>query len=261
MEGQEPAVIKGDRDGLFLVIEQGTEWPAIQRSLRKRLEASPQFFRGAAVRLNPENYRPNEVERKQLESLFREFGVYLVEPHGSKPARSAEENPGAVLASRAEALLARASASLVEQAAAEQAAAEQAAAEQAVQALSPADSEWTGDMQSKMGDPNTLLIKRTLRSGQSVAYDGNVVIRGDVNAGALVTCSGDIIVLGALRGVAHAGAEGDTEAVVIAFRLEPTQLRIAGHISRAPDGEYIRPMGPEVARVKKGSIQVETYSP
>lgn len=256
MEGQEPAVIKGDRDGLFLVIEKDVAWAAIEQSLRKRLKASPQFFRGAAVRLNPEEYQLSEAERKKLESLFREFGVYLVEPQRSTRVSSAKDVPAERPTSEAEALLARATASLVEQAAAEQ-----AAGAQAIQSSSSDDADWTDEMQSKMGDPNTLLIKRTLRSGQSVAYDGNVVIRGDVNAGALVTCSGDIIVLGALRGVAHAGAEGDTEAVVIAFRLEPTQLRIAGHISRAPDGEYTRPMGPEVARVKEGSIQVETYSP
>lgn len=248
MEGHEPAVIKGDRDGLFLLIEKGADWTAIQQSLRKRLEASPQFFRGAAVRLDPEAHPFDVAEREKLASLFREFGVYLVEPQRSHPTTSSEGSSTVRSVSNAEALLARATASLVEQA-------EEHA--QPVQAESEADE----SMYSKVGDPNALLIKRSLRSGQSIAYDGNVIIRGDVNAGALVTCSGDIIVLGALRGVAHAGAEGDAGAVVIAFRLEPTQLRIAGHISRAPDGEYIRPEGPEVARVKEGSIQVETYSP
>ena len=58
----------------------------------------------------------------------------------------------------------------------------------------------------------TLYLRRTLRSGQRVDYQGNVVIMGDVNAGAMVTCTGDIIVLGALRGLAHAGAEGNEES-------------------------------------------------
>lgn len=253
MEGHEPAMIKGDRDGLFLVMREDADWTAIQRSLRERLKASPQFFRGAAVRLNPEEYQLTEQQRRSLEALFREFGVYLVEPQRSTNVDTTEEGLTArpSTPSQAEVLLARATAALVEQAEAEQ-----------VHAAGSADeSEAADEMLLKMGDPNTLLIRRTLRSGQSIAFDGNVVIRGDVNAGAVVTCSGDIIVLGALRGVAHAGAEGNTDAVVIAFRLEPTQLRIAGHISRAPDGEYIRPLGPEVARIKDGSIQVETYSP
>src|SRR5690606_16549171 len=75
------------------------------------------------------------------------------------------------------------------------------------------------------GEEQTLLVRRTIRSGQRIDYHGNVVVMGDVNAGAVVTCTGDIVVLGSLRGLAHAGAEGNDEAVVVAFRLEPTQLR------------------------------------
>lgn len=107
----------------------------------------------------------------------------------------------------------------------------------------------------------TLYQRRTLRSGQRLDFDGNVVIMGDVNAGAMITCTGDIIVLGALRGLAHAGAEGDEKAIVMAFRLEPTQLRIAHHISRAPDEAGPRPEGPEIARVKNDMILIEAYVP
>ena len=76
-----------------------------------------------------------------------------------------------------------------------------------------------------MVDKNTILVQRTLRSGQSIRYGGNVVIIGDVNPGAEVTATGNIMVMGALRGVVHAGAGGDEKAVIMAFRLEPTQLR------------------------------------
>ncbi|NLJ80156.1 MAG: septum site-determining protein MinC, partial [Firmicutes bacterium] len=109
-------------------------------------------------------------------------------------------------------------------------------------------------------EENTLLIRRTIRSGQSVHYQGNVVIMGDVNPGAEVLCSGDILVLGSLRGVAHAGAEGKTDATVFAFRLEPTQLRIAHYISRAPDEKTLQPSGPEIARVVEDWIQVTNYN-
>lgn len=109
-------------------------------------------------------------------------------------------------------------------------------------------------------ETTTLLHKRTLRSGQRIDYDGNVVVFGDVNPGAVITCSGDIIVFGTLRGVAHAGAQGNTRSVVAAFRLEPTQLRIAQFISRSPDGEVVHPSGPEVALVKDDCIQIEAYS-
>ncbi|HEX6970968.1 MAG TPA: septum site-determining protein MinC [Limnochordia bacterium] len=118
-----------------------------------------------------------------------------------------------------------------------------------------------GRPQARPEAQHTLLIRRTLRSGQRIDYDGNVVVMGDVNAGAVITCTGDIVVLGTLRGVAHAGAAGNTQACVLAFRLEPTQLRIAHYISRAPDGETPRPVGPEIAAVRDDVIQIEGYVP
>lgn len=109
-------------------------------------------------------------------------------------------------------------------------------------------------------EDNTLLVRRTIRSGQSLHYDGNVVVLGDVNPGAEIVCTGDILVLGSLRGVAHAGADGEIDATVFAFRLEPTQLRIAHLISRSPDEKHVRPGAPEIARVVENMIQVSLYS-
>ena len=77
-----------------------------------------------------------------------------------------------------------------------------------------------------------LLLKKTVRSGQKISYRGTIVILGDVNPGSEVISTGDILVMGTLRGMAHAGAQGDTSAIVAAFRLKPTQLRIAEVISR-----------------------------
>jgi septum site-determining protein MinC len=107
----------------------------------------------------------------------------------------------------------------------------------------------------------TMLVKRTLRSGQRIRFAGNVVVLGDVNPGAEVVAAGDIVVMGTLRGVAHAGATGVTDAIVAAFRLHPTQLRVAGVIGRAPDGLSPRPDAPEVARVRDGVLVVERYVP
>lgn len=67
----------------------------------------------------------------------------------------------------------------------------------------------------------------SLRSGQKIEEDGSIVIIGDVNAGAQVIASENIIVLGALRGLAHAGAKGNRDAIIAAGRLDNTQVRIA----------------------------------
>ena len=66
-----------------------------------------------------------------------------------------------------------------------------------------------------------------IRSGQKEEYSGSLVIFGDVNAGAEIIAGGNIAVLGTLRGVAHAGANGNTMAVISANSIDVTQVRIA----------------------------------
>ncbi len=101
-----------------------------------------------------------------------------------------------------------------------------------------------------------LVIKRTLRSGQSIRFAGSVVIFGDINPGAEVVVKGDIMVFGTVRGTVHAGAAGDREASVAALRLAPAQLRIADMYSRSPDEGQLPPYEPECARISDGGIVI-----
>jgi septum site-determining protein MinC len=103
----------------------------------------------------------------------------------------------------------------------------------------------------------TALICRNLRSGQKFFTRGNVVILGDINPGAEVIAGGNILVMGVLRGMAHAGAFGDENSIVAAYRLNPTQLRIADHITRPPDGETVVINNPELARIRAGKVIIE----
>ena len=73
----------------------------------------------------------------------------------------------------------------------------------------------------------TKYVTNSIRSGQKEEYTGSIVICGDVNAGAEVIAGGNIVVLGALRGVAHAGANGNTKAIISANFIDVTQIRIA----------------------------------
>lgn len=74
----------------------------------------------------------------------------------------------------------------------------------------------------------TKFHRGSLRSGQRLEVEeGSVVILGDVNSGAEVIASENIVVLGALRGLAHAGAKGNKEAIIAAGRLDTVQMRIA----------------------------------
>lgn len=73
----------------------------------------------------------------------------------------------------------------------------------------------------------TKFHKGSLRSGQKLESEGSIVIIGDVNSGAEVIASDNIVVLGALRGLAHAGAKGNKQAIIAAGLIDTVQIRIA----------------------------------
>jgi len=104
---------------------------------------------------------------------------------------------------------------------------------------------------------NALYIKQTVRSGQTIRFDGNVIVYGDTNPGSEIIATGDIVVLGSLKGMAHAGAKGDEKCQIIALNLKPTQLRISSYIGRPPDEvrTYISHV-PEYAWVNNGEIHI-----
>ena len=104
----------------------------------------------------------------------------------------------------------------------------------------------------------TLVVPRGLRAGQRAEYPGTVVVLGDVNPGAEVVAGGDVIVVGRLMGLAHAGASGDEERFIFALELRAKQVRIGPHLAQAPE-EAEEGLGPEVVRALEGRIVVEPW--
>ncbi|MDQ2680595.1 MAG: hypothetical protein M3Y21_06195 [Candidatus Eremiobacteraeota bacterium] len=104
----------------------------------------------------------------------------------------------------------------------------------------------------------TLYHHGTLRGGQSLHNVGHIVLIGDLNPGAELIAGGDIVVFGSLRGVAHAGAQGDAGARVYALDLAPTQLRI-GSLIAVDSGERKRPHSAEAAFTQDGQIAIAPY--
>lgn len=108
----------------------------------------------------------------------------------------------------------------------------------------------------------TLYLRKTIRSGQSISSDGNLIVIGDVNPGAEIIAKGDITVWGILGGIAHAGSEGNNYARIRALKLNPVQIRIGEVFARRPDTvnlPYIQKSceyTPEEAFTYKGSIVI-----
>lgn len=109
-------------------------------------------------------------------------------------------------------------------------------------------SQMVTDAISYSSEGITKFHKGTLRSGQYIGYRGNVVVFGDMNPGAEIVATGNIIVLGLIRGIVRAGVEGDTNSVIAALGLQPSLLSIGDIITRAPE---------EDKKSKKKDIKLE----
>ncbi len=101
------------------------------------------------------------------------------------------------------------------------------------------------------------MLTGIVRSGQTVHHVGNLLYMGDVNPGGTLSCTGDIYIMGSLRGLAHAGIDGNEKAIIAASHMSPTQLRIAGVISRPPDEWGISETYMEYAYLKDGKMELE----
>lgn len=131
--------------------------------------------------------------------------------------------------------------------------------------IDPYDSRTGTSNPMNWDEPDARIVYGTLRSGQRIETEHSVVVFGDVNSGAEVIAGGDVVILGTLRGIAHAGAydESGGGRVIFSLNLKPTQLRIGLVISRGSGSDEVEstPRGglPEVARVDGNMIVVEPY--
>lgn len=105
-----------------------------------------------------------------------------------------------------------------------------------------------------------MYLQMTVRSGMDIRHEGSVIIMGDVNPGGEIFAAGDIIVWGRLRGIAHAGYPNNPQCLIMALQMEPTQLRIADRVARAPETPppqfdpeiaYVTPQGIRIARASE----------
>lgn len=110
----------------------------------------------------------------------------------------------------------------------------------------------------------TLYLNQTLRSGQTVTSDGNIVVIGDANPGSEIIARGDVTVWGVLGGIAHAGSKGNAKACIRALKLNAIQLRIANFYARRVNTENIpfvqksTSFTPEEARIDGKNIVIKT---
>lgn len=223
--------IKGIRDGLLVSLGDAG-WPVVQRALLERIEAQPDFFRGARLALDVGAQVLKSPELTALRDQLSERGITLWAVVSTSPVT---ENTAQLLG-----LATRLFKPPPQR-------------EQARPA--------TGSFPVAKGidDETALWVNKTLRSGTRIEFAGHVVVLGDVNPGAEIIAGGSVIIWGRLRGFVHAGAQGNRDATVCALDLSPTQLRVADEIAVAPKRSG-KPQ-PEVVRLKDGRLQAEPWTP
>lgn len=106
---------------------------------------------------------------------------------------------------------------------------------------------------------NARVVTHTLRAGQTVEHDGDIVVLGDINPGAEVTAAGNVFIFGSLRGRCFAGSKGVRDAYIIALDFEPVQLRIADRVAISPGVQGLkRELRPQKAAIEGDAIVVVT---
>ena len=223
----DPITIKGIREGLLVTVSAGETWPITANGLLTHIDQATDFFKGARVALaiGPRTISAADLGRLRDDLSERSVSLWAV----------LSDSAGTVKAAQALGLNVALPTS-----------------------TPPRREQREVAVDSEVARQEAVYVRRTLRSGQSLSHPGHVIVVGDVNAGAEVIAEGDIIVWGRLRGTVHAGAGGDTDAIVCALDLSPTQLRIANSIAISPPrkGEP----RPELARIKDGHITAERWS-
>ncbi|OYD93300.1 septum site-determining protein MinC [Nostoc sp. 'Peltigera membranacea cyanobiont' 210A] len=124
-----------------------------------------------------------------------------------------------------------------------------------VEQLQPVTSLSTEPTATAIPQEDALYLEMTVRSGVEIRHPGTVILLGDLNPGGIVIADGDIIIWGRLRGIAHAGAGGNSECLIMALQMEPTQLRIADAVARAPEKPPMQ-FSPEVAHITPQGIRI-----
>lgn len=211
-------VFKGNSEGLVIVIPEKYDFEKAKNEIEDKVKNAARFFKGARIKVTYRGITLSAQEEEEIKSVLDKKSGAVIE------SLSKDDE------SRIKSLLA---------------------------GSIPKDVVPTRKNFFSVGDEESCkFVRSTVRSGTRIEYDGSVVILGDVNPGGEIVASGNVIVLGTLRGMVHAGVQGNRDAFIYALNLKPTQIRIAEAIARMPEGEEDAGIQPEIAKIKDGLIEV-----
>lgn len=216
--------IKGIREGLLITLGEG-DWIEIQIDLMEKIKDKENFFHGAKLAIDVGNRILNVTELSTLRDRLADMEINLWAVLSNSPITEKKAQDLGL----------------------------------ATKISVPKPERIIKSIDSSLSGEDSLFVRKTIRSGFKVVSHGHIVIFGDVNPGAEILAGGSVIIWGRCLGVVQAGVDGDTNAVVCALDLNPTQLRIAGIIAISPKRKG-KPH-PEVAKIVSGQVIAEAWNP
>lgn len=216
-------VFKGRKDGIIVVLNETADFDDIKAALRLKMTDAQDFFGDAKTQISFDGRILEENEERELLEIIRDGSSLDINFAASEDDTNSMEN---IFTKDTEK--------------------EKPDAE-------PVPVAYAADTMTKFHNGS-------LRSGQAIQYAGSVVLIGDVNPGAEIVAEGNIIVMGTIKGLVHAGCAGNTGCYVSALNMQPTQLRISDVITYMPPElvkENKKKINPVYAYVQDGQIYIE----
>lgn len=251
-------LLRGRLDGLEVALS-GPDLGEALVELEARLAEQPTFYRGVSAIVNFGDNEPSETDVTRLRGLLEGAGIELRAISGTAPCLDELARAQSLQYEPAESRLSDSARSLVADfaGARDDIAQRRRRGEASVRRarFDPVEAPRPVELRLVDAAPTTLYHAATLRGGQTLHHNGNIVVVGDVNPGAELVATGDILVFGRLAGTAHAGAQGNAEARIFALNLAATQLRIATVIAAEEAGRRDAPRA-EAAVVREGQIAI-----
>ena len=250
------AQIDTDCTPATLHIGEDAAFQAVREHIRDLLDASEDAFRGQEMLIDVADRRFDLFDLRRIAHvLTEEFGVYVVGVRASVESlrQHAERElkfPVHVIEPEQESLFEENSAPAGDSC-------------EVPEATEPSVEPETAPRDLALSNAERLqTVHRTLRSGSVTRSRGDLLIVGDVNPGAQIHAGGSIIVLGALKGEAHAGQRGANDAFIFALTMSATSLRIGEQLARptdTPPSLDPNALGPQVATVERNQILIQPY--
>ncbi|MDR2182648.1 MAG: septum site-determining protein MinC [Clostridiales bacterium] len=223
MQKNNSVIFKGGKNGIVIILSEYADYDSIAESLREKIRSSSRFFADATTTIT---FKGKQLSESEILSL-----IDIISAETNLSISFVEDLTGTFDIAQEKR--------------------DEVAALKKLKSL------------EKMPTDGAYFHKSGLRSGQAISHSGSVVVLGDVNAGAEIVAAGNVVVFGAIRGLVHAGADGDDKAFVCALSMLPIQLRIADKKTYFP-AELIKEnknkIDPVYAYVKGEEIYVAPFT-